>query len=267
MKSDVLDILFENRNKNYGAYDLRKFYANRLKKAFGIMMAIVITFSAFTFLPKRSHLVDARIFNIPETKLPTIKEEIKEPEKKQETPKSDVKPTPVTQKALPSNPLIVDSNLKIDTIPTINENDVIGSTTVNEPGSGPAVVQPANTGPGDVSDAIPAKIDKPTTYGLDDVDMPPSYPGGMDALRKFLERNLHNPRDMQEGESVSVRVKFVVDYSGKLQSFVTLVDGGEEFNKEVVRVLKKMPEWIPGKAKGENVSVYYTIPVKFVPSD
>jgi len=66
---------------------------------------------------------------------------------------------------------------------------------------------------------------------------------------------------------VSVRVKFVVDYSGKLQSFVTLVDGGEEFNKEVVRVLKKMPEWIPGKAKGENVSVYYTIPVKFVPSD
>src|SRR6187399_147933 len=53
MKSDVLDILFENRNKNYGAYDLRKFYAGRLKKAFGIMMTIVVGLSAFTFLPNK----------------------------------------------------------------------------------------------------------------------------------------------------------------------------------------------------------------------
>ena len=54
-------------------------------------------------------------------------------------------------------------------------------------------------------------------------------------------------------------------YDGKLKSFTTVQDGGEEFNKEVIRVLKKMPEWEPGKTKGQNVSVYYVIPVKFVP--
>ncbi len=92
----------------------------------------------------------------------------------------------------------------------------------------------------------------------------PSYPGGMDALRKFLERNLENPRDMEEGEVANVKVKFVVGFNGQLQSFVTVQDGGDEFNREVMRVLKKMPNWLPGKAKGQNVSVFYTIPVKFI---
>jgi len=55
----------------------------------------------------------------------------------------------------------------------------------------------------------------------------------------------------------------VVGYDGKLKSFEIVEDGGATFNKEVIRVLKKMPEWVPGKANGENVSVYYTIPVKF----
>jgi protein TonB len=99
------------------------------------------------------------------------------------------------------------------------------------------------------------------------VDVLPAYPGGMDALKKFLEKHLQNPKEMEEGESVTVKVKFVVGYDGKLQSFVTVQDGGEEFNKEVIRVLKKMPAWVPGKAKGENVSVYYIIPIKFVPAN
>ena len=101
----------------------------------------------------------------------------------------------------------------------------------------------------------------------DAVDVLPAYPGGMDAFRKFLEKNLQTPGEMENGETVSVRVKFVVDYTGKLKSFITVQDGGEAYNKEVVRVLKKMPDWIPGKTKGENVSVYYVIPVKFTGAD
>lgn len=72
---------------------------------------------------------------------------------------------------------------------------------------------------------------------------------------------------MPEGEMVSVYIKFVVGYDGKLQKFNVVKDGGEVFNNEVIRVLKKMPQWIPGKSKGQNVSVYFTIPVKFVSAD
>lgn len=95
----------------------------------------------------------------------------------------------------------------------------------------------------------------------------PSYPGGMDALRKFLVRNLENPRDMKEGEVANVKVKFVVGSNGELQSFVTVQDGGNEFNREVMRVFKKMPNWVPGKSKGQNVSVFYTVPIKFISAD
>ena len=95
----------------------------------------------------------------------------------------------------------------------------------------------------------------------------PQYPGGMAALRRFLERNLSNPRELESGELISVKIKFVVGYDGKLKAFDVLQSGGEEFNAEVIKVLKKMPEWIPGKSKGQNVSVYYTIPVKFMIQD
>jgi len=95
----------------------------------------------------------------------------------------------------------------------------------------------------------------------------PSYPGGTAALRRFLERNLGNPRDLESGELISVKVKVVVGYDGKLKNFELVQDGGTEFNNEVIRVLKKMPAWVPGKSKGQNVSVYYTIPVKFVGED
>ena len=91
----------------------------------------------------------------------------------------------------------------------------------------------------------------------------PAYPGGFTALKKFLEKNLHNPVEMDEGEMVEVKIRFVVGYDGKLKDFEILEDGGNMFNNEVIRVLKKMPEWLPGKSNGEKVSVYFTIPVKF----
>ncbi len=266
MKSDILDILFENRNKAYGAYDLRKFYAHRLKTALGFMMLIAIAFSAFTLLPQKSNRVTEIIYSFPETELPPVNEKPKEQVKKQEIVKAATKTAPVNQRKLLSTLVIVPNNVKTDTIQTIKEADVIGSVNIVTTNTDPVLVQPVNTETG-AGEITTPEIDKPMPMDIGSVDVPPTYPGGMDALRKFLERNLHNPKDMEEGESVSVRVKFVVDYSGKLQSFVTVQDGGEAFNKEVVRVLKKMPEWLPGKANGENVSVYYTIPVKFVWAD
>jgi protein TonB len=59
----------------------------------------------------------------------------------------------------------------------------------------------------------------------------------------------------------------VVGFDGKLQRFAVVKDGGDIFNREVIRVLKKMPDWVPGKSGGENVAVNFTIPIKFVPAD
>ncbi len=267
LQSDVLDIVFENRNKAYGAYYLRKFYNNRLLKSLGAMLLAVVILSAFTFIPKKEKVVltiDGEIF-MGSTPLQP-KEKPKEPEKIKE-PQTPMQKAPTQIFKIP-----VVVNSQTEPPPLNGLNDTVAIATNNQTGTpgAIAVVTPPGTGdgggtgegPGTPAPEVPLDVNVPT----DSPDFMPEFPGGMKALKKFLERNLTNPRDMEEGEIISVKVRFVVGYDGKLKSFETVQDGGDEFNKEVIRVLKKMPEWVPGKARGQNVSVYYTIPVKFIPA-
>lgn len=273
LKADILDIVFENRNKAYGTYVLRKFYPNRLKLALGLMFIIATIFSAFTIMPSKANNGRVIINKIPETVLRDVdmtpKEPKKEPIKEPKIEKPVAKTAePVIQKKQSTNILIVPNTEKVDIVKTILPTDNIGTENIDKGKSGPPLVQPVQPQPGNgETEKVVPKVDVNTPMDGDAVDVLPSYPGGMDALRRFLEKNLENPYDLENGEIVSVQIKFVVGYNGKLKSFVTVQDGGEAYNKEVVRVLKKMPDWIPGKAKGENVSVYYTVPVKFVMSN
>lgn len=263
MKSDVLDILFEKRNKAYGAYTLRKFYNGRLLKSLGIMMLAVIAFSAFTFLPEAGNAEEEYIIQDPgfgqvppPVKPPEVKPKVEKP--KIEKPFSTVK--------LLNKILIVNNNDSTDILVDLN-NMAIGSNTniVLNGGDQPIV---SSGGGNDIAE--PEKPAAPlvdVNTALENPEIMPSYPGGTAALRKFLERNLGNPRDLESGELIAVKIKVVVGYDGKLKNFELVQDGGTEFNNEVIRVLKKMPAWIPGKSKGQNVSVYYTIPVKFIGED
>jgi protein TonB len=270
LKSDVLDIIFEKRNKSYGAYNLRKFYPNRLKLALGFMLIIALAFSAFTLMPEKRNTVITKPYVFADPELAKLKDKPKDPEKKTEVAKAEkpaAKATPVNQVKLINNIKIVAKNEKADTVKTIKPTDVAGSTNIVTATPGVILAEPVKPNPGSgggETDVTP-KIDKASPMNGDAVDVLPSYPGGMEALRKFLQKNLETPDELQNGESVSVRVKFVVDYTGKLKSFETVQS--DAYNKEVVRVLKKMPDWVPGKTKGENVSVYYVIPVKFETTD
>ena len=271
LKTDVLDIIFEKRNKSYGAYNLRKFYPGRLKLALGFMLITAMAFSAFTLIPDKGYKLKTIYCPIADVKLIEIKPEPKEPEKKTKAVKPQDKPVvkqnPVAQKIFINNFKFVANHIKTDTIEALRPEDKIGIATIVAPNPSPFLVTPEKTEPDGGGKKPAVTIDKSLPMDGDAVEILPSYPGGMDALRKFLEKNLQTPTEMENGETVSVRVKFVVDYTGKLKSFVTVLDGGEAYNKEVVRVLKKMPDWIPGKTKGENVSVYYVIPVKFTSAD
>jgi len=264
MNSDVLDIIFENRNKNYGAYVLRKFYNDRLRKAFGVMFLAVSGITAFTFLPSEK-AYETGFINIKGPELGRIKKpEIKQPEIR---PKTAVPvPKNVSTGKLVSNLIIVNNKDSSDKLNIDLDKLAIGSTTnISTDVNGPRVMVPVNDGDGKIPEPAKPLIDK--TIPVFDAEIMPSFPGGLSALRKFLERNLNNPGQMEEGEEVNVKIRFVVGLDGKLQSFVTVEDGGAEFNKEVIRVLKKMPDWIPGKSNGENRSVYCVIPVKFVPAN
>lgn len=270
LKSDILDVIFEKRNKAYGAYVLRKFYQNRLRVSLGVMLAVAILLSLLTRIPATKVLSSVREYVFTDTETTQI-----DPPKPETPPKPDLPKPPDAPKTPPvaantamlvDKIQIVDSKTITDSIRIIDDHTNIGGTTSINPGQGPGTVQPVVTNPGGVG-TEPPKIDRTMPMGLDVVDVPPSFPGGTDALLNFLRKHLNNPEPMADGETVSVKVTFVVGYEGKLQGFKIMQDGGDVFNKEVIRVLKKMPDWIPGKAKGENVSVYYSIPVKFTGAD
>ncbi len=260
LKSDVLDIIFDERNKHYGAYPLRKFYPNRIKFSLFVMLGIVIVFSAFTLMPGSKK--NTAVFITDPYVLASPIPPAAQPE--------PVKPKPKVISTKTSSQAKFISNIKIvpnkDSTETLHDLSklAIGNSNINikDPGEGDKklVGEEFGTDPAPYKDPAPVTENK---LPLENPDVQASYPGGVKELIKFLERNLRTPRDMEEGETIEVRVKYVVDFDGNLQSFNVVKDGGEMFNAEVLRVLKKMPKWNPGKKGGQNVPVYYTIPIKF----
>ena len=264
LKSDVLDIIFEKRNKLYGAYALRKFYNNRLIKSVSICLGAAIVLCAFTFLPEKKHdMIKYDEVTMAHVLLP------KKIEPKKEIPKVQAKAVAASVVKI-THPVIV-ADTKADTLQTLKVTDVIGSANIITKGTeGSAIIgapTEGNGGGGTGGGVIVVKKLVDVTQPTNNPDVQPTYPGGINALKRFLERNLVNPSEMEPGEMVAVNIRFVVGYDGKLQQFDIVKDGGELYNKEVIRVMKKMPQWVPGKANGENVPVYFTIPVKFLPAD
>ena len=263
LQADILDIIFDNRNKDYGAYTLRKYYENRLVGSFGVMMLLVAIFSLNIFLPKGSSKPDKEIITRPGYIPPVGQPEVKkksEPEKRQKpiAKKREGKERGTVIKIITDQPRTDIISTEIDPPLNVTEpfennmqggNEVVTTSTPNtsiNPGEIPAIAKP------DLNQVYHA------------VDVLPSFPGGNDALARFMQANLVTPESIAPGEVITVRVSFIVGYDGILKSFGIMEDGGAVFNNEVFRVLKKMPKWIPGKAAGNNVAVYFNIPVKFI---
>lgn len=268
LKSDILDIIFENRNKEYGAYPLRKAYANRIKIATGLMLIASIAFCSLIIFHPQNVLPKKLNFEVNEfilTKVPEMPRQPQKPvEQKQTTPIQKNKKTIEPQQEFINNLKIVANSESVTAIKPLDEMSKISNKNVTSTGATVALVNSNINSTNDgVTNKIPT-IDKTIPMNEGAVDVLPSYPGGMDALVKFLQKHLQTPDGMEDGQVVNVKVKFVVGYNGKLKDYLIVLNGGDDYNKEVIRVLKKMPDWIPGKYRGEEVSVYYTIPVKFI---
>jgi len=99
---------------------------------------------------------------------------------------------------------------------------------------------------------------------FDVVEQMPQFPGGKDELSKFISSNLVFPERLKKLKLDSyVIVRFVVNSKGKIEGAEILKGQDEELNKEALRVINLMPQWIPGKQNGKNVSVRYYIPMGF----
>ena len=260
LHADLLDILFEGRNKLYGAYKLRKSYPSRLLYSLIFVLALVATLLMMIYLfPHGGHSVPVEAGYFPPDihlkRLPVSipKEPIRTVQKKTATVEN------TTPKISPDNQ--VDKN--IHTMEEMDKDVKIGlADSKGDPATDPGPPVELTEGKGDALASKPAKEEKPTI--LYRAERMPAFPGGELALRRFLQRNLRAPVDaMEPGSRITVRARFIVDASGKVTGIEILGTGGRIFDEEVMRVLGKMPDWSPGMQAGKPVAVYFTLPVIF----
>ena len=257
LQADVLDILFEHRNKLYGAYALRKTYSNRLGKALGIALTIVFAFISISFIKSEKNSsgpkIDPGAYVVTEVDLE--KKEIKEDKPKEKPPQKST---------ADYNQIIVVPDDKADKEqPDLEKisTSVIGDENIDgvpEDGSGKQTSENNGNGESNTKEE-PKEVKQP-----DLPSYPPKFPGGDAAWLAFLQRHLQSPEDIEPGQRIEVLVRFWVDVDGSVSRAEVVKSGGSSFDKEVLRVLKKMPKWEPAMQYGNRVAVAYTQPVTFI---
>ncbi len=106
------------------------------------------------------------------------------------------------------------------------------------------------------------EVQKEEPYDM--VEQMPQFPGGPAELLKYIAKNLKYPIIAQEnGIQGKVILRFVVNAKGYVEDIKVLRSLDPYCDKEAVRVVKSLPQWIPGKQNGRNVPVYYTCPIVF----
>lgn len=97
-----------------------------------------------------------------------------------------------------------------------------------------------------------------------DVDQNPEFPGGVPALKKYLERSIKYPiKAMDTDTQGRVVAQFVINKKGKIDNVRIVKSVSPELDAEAIRVVKAMPKWKPGKNKGKAVNTAFTMPIQF----
>ncbi len=267
LKSNFLDILFDGRNKEYGAYDLRKQYDKRVRNSIlGTASLFVLILGGYLI----NNYVQAEESKKP--KKPVIQEIKIEDVKIPDDPKTPPPPPPPPAPPPPVKPSVQftppvikkDNEVPPEEEPPKHEDlkdKAVSTKTVEGDPNGidPGLLSDSK-GTG-VVDAPPPAKEEIFTF----VEQPPTFPGGEEALAKYLSKNIRYPRVAQEnGISGTVFVQFVVDSEGNIKDVKTVgAAKGGGLEEEAVRVVKTMPKWKPGKQNGRQVSVQFNLPIRF----
>lgn len=253
-------VVFDKRLKDYGAYQLRMESSGRHRTA--IIITIILFMAAFTVPGLIKIMIPAQVeVNVEVTALAKIDLEKAKPNL----------PQPIIEQAPPEK---IKSTIKF-TPPVIKEDSEVKDEemmkTQEEVNDSKLSISVADVkGNSDDADAVDlADLDvkkqvveeeQPFTV----VEQMPEFPGGDAARVKFLHENIYYPQIAKEGGITgTVYITFVVGKDGRLSGFKILRGIGGGCDEEAIRVLKMMPNWIPGRQGGKSVPVQFNLPIKF----
>ncbi len=269
------DLVFEGKNKDFGAYVIRTDSTKRHNKAviYTIIGAIVFAALAWGLAQANKYLEERRLAAMAEQEEVLIdmsqEEEAPEPEQERlEQPKPEVLPEEVLKSVKVTELQIVEDDKvkKEDEIKTqdeLKETETAFGQKDNEKGTEDRNV--TRTLKEEV--VVEKPVEKPKEVKEEvfrSVEQMPQFPGGEAALMKYLQSHINYPPMAAENNvQGKVVVQFVVDKTGRVGEVKVVRSVDKDLDREAVRVCKSLPKFTPGRQNGQAVSVWYTLPVTF----
>ena len=250
------DLVFEYKHKDYGAYQIRRNY-NRT-----VFIAITITAASFLVAISIPAIIDW-INSYKDTKVAAVDITAVDltappPIDESEPPPPPPPPPPVMETVKFVPPVVEDEKVDDEPPPVQTEETPQISTETHEgDGNNDIVIPDAGN-----NQVVEPAADQIFTI----VEQQPEFPGGYDAMSKFIQKSLQYPQvEHEAGISGTCYITFVVKKDGSINDVKILrgVSGGPGCDKEALRVVKSMPPWKPGKQNGREVSVQFNLPIKF----
>lgn len=241
------DLVFENRNKDYGAYPIRKEYP--LNMMSGLMITIflvsllIFVLYVISQLGKRGGIVPATVstFEFPTVLQPPPMIEIFKAQKSAPSQTKFMKVTP-------------EVTTRPEEIPLSEPQKLFAPETHRE--------QPMEIGYTLSSVVVTPAAEKPKIIEI--VEVSPVYEGGEKEMAKFIKRNIRFPRSAKDSRtSGTVLVSFVVNREGKVVDVKVITGISQDCDREAARVIARMPGWKAGIQNHQPVPVRMTLPIKF----
>ena len=259
------EIVFEKRNKDYGAFELRKIIDRH--KITGLLVAIgfftlVVLASQFKLFSLLGKLTEEKEVNIEMTNVDLPPP----PPPPVDAPPPPPPPPPPTRPTIKFVEMIAKKEEEVQQQEITKQEEIketaVSTETVKGDENAKQIINEPSTG-SVVKEPEPVAPKEPEIF--DRAEVMPAYPGGIAAMMKYLSSNIRYPPIANEnGLEGKVIVKFYVDKDGTVRDPQVLKDGvGGGCGEEAIRVVKAMPKWTPGLQRGNPVKVYYTLPVTF----
>ena len=250
------DLVFDGRNQNYGAYELRQNYNRRITFIIGGVLAFSFALFGLKLIidnkPKEVEKpVDMSNIVVDLTPPPPQEEQPPPPPPPPPPPMAEMVkfvPPVVDDKAVEEEPQKLQEDVKDS---NVGEKDQEGDKDL-------PVVPTENAGNG------PVEVAAPEIFTV--VEEMPEFPGGPVEMMKYIQKNIQYPQMAKEaGLSGKCFLKFVVGGDGNISDVQILkgVPGCGDCDKEAIRVVKSMPKWKAGKQNGRAVNVYFNLPINF----
>ncbi len=263
LNADILDIIFEGKNKTYGAYELRKTYASRLKKA---LLATFIALAVILAGSVLANKVGSKSENIDvlDTQMAEIAKDEAPPPPPPPPPPPKPPPPPEINQVKFTPPKVVKDEDVEEKVEEITEKAAISEVTVKTENTVQVVQAPVED-KGTVVAEAPKEDDEGKVFTK--VEIEAEYPGGPAAWTKYLRNNLDANTPIDNGATegtYTVIVRFIVSKDGSISDVVAETKHGFGMEAEAMKIIKKGPKWTPAQQNGRMVNAYRRQPITFV---